>query len=294
MELQNKRLRFRDVDGREWDVDQLLNVPAHVAVQILTNIDNVLDLHNFANASNKARKFMKDNRVFERWDEKWFGPEPRIRTLVVNSVIDLSDNIAFTNKIPESELQLTDMFIQFALVASAQRGEFAFNQMTPEAVADMKRIFSAYREGSDSLRQPVARPAPFLYKVFSFCDRHGLYPTKVTENVRYETPEDILAFHICLKAVWDDMDTIEVLDLNREGKTSFRVRPTVFQKTVIRIQQLLLQGYRIRLPDGPSNVRFVNSCLVCGGAENIKSKCSKCSKPVHEHCWQLSGHENKC
>lgn len=74
MEREPKRLRFRDEDGREWDVDQLLSVPPHVAVQILINIDNILDLYNFANTSKRARSFMRANQVFQNGTKSGLVP----------------------------------------------------------------------------------------------------------------------------------------------------------------------------------------------------------------------------
>lgn len=187
------------------------------------------------------------------------------------------------------------MYFTFGLEESAHRGEFEVNGLTPDTIADMKRTFPAYKEGQDEFRQPITNIAPFMYKVFAFADRHGLTPAQKVyiEDVQYETPEDILAFHMCLKALWDDSE-IEMLDLDRNGKKTFRVRARMFQATVMIIQQYLYQGHRFWLPDGPSNVRFVNSCLVCNGSEMIQSKCSKCNKAIHAHCWEQSGHENKC
>lgn len=309
-----KRLRFRDADGREYDVDQLLGVPPHVAIKILVNIDNFLTLYNFSMSSHKARDFMERHQVFQQWDAQWFGPDLEIRRRVVdrfNRPTAAKNSFRIRNK-----YTITYDFNQSDEGISVQVMTEVWNESVPNTlfaplVQAVRRLGTNVRETPEvsywaggSITNSIkyrftcdtdTKLAQLLYVIFEFASQNNMRELYEEENTEYGSTAQILAFHACLR----------VFSKNR-GQIYLRTSDDVVDKVIdvewgfhrnyLRIVDTLKAGRKIFVDDrSDPSVRFIkSSCTVCSQVENVTHKCDTCHSPMHNDCWVSSKHEKTC
>lgn len=308
-EPQPKRLRFRDENGREYDVEQILGLPSHVAINVLLQVDNVFTLYNFANVSRATREFMNEHNVFERWDERYFGPSRDIRTRAMNMLSPPGDTRRVT--IFQSP---TGERIQFALMFTSMGAMRAYIEGGEKIPRASVQYDVAGEVLPDNFKRNVLRGtkitedyeseligevyheitlARLLYRLVEFMDQSG-YTLKTPEH---NTPYNTLAFHMCLQACFDPRSEIRV----QKGVKRTTTLQNIYEnlpRNIETVQKYLEAGHRVFLKqpkrlEAPG-VKFLN-CLVCDGNDReLTHKCNKCQEPIHEACWVSSRHEDVC
>jgi hypothetical protein len=310
MEPDQKRFRFRDADGREYDVDQLLGVPPHVAIKILLDIDNFLTLYNFSMSSHKARDFMERYQVFQKWDAKWFGSDLEIRRRVVdrfNRCITIKNNFSLAEK--ERTFKLYYDLNQLSVIFSIEQEELS---------TFFDPLIRFIRNNGKDVRSTIERNywykgvvylsrytftcdkdielAQFLYTIFSFASDNEMRELYLEGGTVYGSTEQILAFHACLRIYTTHRGKIYL----RDGDIVHRIirarhLEDNFWQCYLDIVDALETGEKIFVDDGSDDsVRFINSCAVCSKAEKVTHMCDTCHSPMHSHCWISSKHEETC
>jgi hypothetical protein len=277
--------------------DKLFSVPPHVAIDILVNIDNVIELYNFANVSKRSRDFVEKYDIYNRWNQKWFGPNAKICSSVVNSLDNLTQTGANYIWFNNQSLGVTiyewhnvfEFIVDFGRLVSAMVNKLrksVLSSFTIE-IEDAELI-----QGSLSSPTQVAR---FCYMFFEFCNIHGLNVDRKEEEEL--GVNDFMAFHLCLASIsngYSDIQVMSVKDVNSISVIDGARIPELFKAYRKRLKEWLDEKIRLRFVNGPRNVTFVNNCIVCGTCNNVKHCCSWCQKPLHEQCWDSSNHENNC
>lgn len=311
-----KRLRFRDVDGREYDVDQLLGVPPHVAIKILVNIDNFLTLYNFSMSSHKARDFMERHQVFQQWDAKWFGPDLEIRRRVVDrfnrataakNVFRIRNTYSITYDFNHTD-QGTSVYVMievwnesvpnalFAPLVQAVRRLGTNVSDTPDVhywAGGSITNSNTYRFTCDT----DTKLAQLLYVLFEFASQNNMREMYEEGETEYGSTAQILAFHACLRIFSKGHGWIYLRYGDVVNKViDWRDIQEGFHRRYLRVVDALEAGGKIFVDDrSDPSVRFVkSSCTVCSQVENVTHKCDTCHSPMHNSCWVSSKHEKTC
>lgn len=312
-----KRLRFRDVDGREYDVDQLLGVPPHVAIKILVNIDNFLTLYNFSMSSHKARDFMERHQVFQQWDAKWFGPDLEIRRRVVdrfNRPTAAKNSFRIRNKYTITyDFNQSDEGISVHVMTEVWN-ESVPNTLFAPLVQAVRRLGTNVRETPEvsywaggSITNSIkyrftcdtdTKLAQLLYVIFEFASQNNLRELYEEENTEYGSTAQILAFHACLRVFSKNRGQIYLRTSDDVVDKVIDARDIEwgFRRNYLRIVDALEAGGKIFVDDrSDPSVRFIkSSCTVCSQVENVTHKCDTCHSPMHNDCWVSSKHEKTC
>lgn len=312
-----KRLRFRDADGREYDVDQLLGVPPHVAIKILVNIDNFLTLYNFSMSSHKARDFMERHQVFQQWDAKWFGPDLEIRRRVVDrfdratavkNVFRIRNTYSIAYDFNHTD-QGTSVYVMievwnesvpktlFAPLVQAVRRLGTNVRETPDVsywAGGSITNTNTYRFTCDT----DTKLAQLLYVLFEFASQNNMGELYEERDIEYGSTAQILAFHACLRIFSKGRGWIYL----RRGEVTYDtinardLQDGMFRVHYLRVVDALEAGGKIFVDDrSDPSVRFIkSSCTVCSQVENVTHKCDTCHSPMHNDCWVSSRHARTC
>lgn len=224
MEGPVKRHRFKDNDGQLYDIEPLLGLPPHVTIHILTHIDNVLTLYNFAHVSKAARAFMERYRVFERWDEVHFGPSREIRERAMRMCFPpgMSRRVTVFTHPTRSEEKV---HFAFMFVSREEMKEYISDGEIPAPaitynvattgdafpVGFRQRVLGATRITEDFDTELLGQvtteveAVKFLYRLCHFMQETGHVLSTPTHN---DLPYDMLSFQVCLRAFFDPRSVI--------------------------------------------------------------------------------------
>lgn len=294
MESAAKRLKFRDEQGNEFEVEQLLGLPTNVAVKVLLGLENIFELYNFANVSKATRQFMENNKVYERWDEVYFGPIKKVRqlaafllklpprgtifyltnTMTINILVRYSNWEEIVNHFENNTTPMFGLVIQFNNEEFVSVFEKRFPKIT-ETARKNNRI--GIKIGS--LRDLAGTAYKLAELLLSFGDYAGLV-------TNYNTSNDILALHTSISCALDAQSSITFR--TSDGRT-LTIHNNYFEMHMT-VLQLLNAGHRLFFSASPKNVNFINNCFIC--TRPASTKCSKCQQPIHDTCWDY-GHTCK-